>query len=282
MKKLDGKTVRFISTDRKYRREPYPCMAPWSNKLNTYLTGQHFDSKDKDLKNGLQHAEMIGEIAMTQVRRRNFPHLIDPFKPVHLVHMQTYDCTVDDSGNPSNPKDYAEAHYFLFQPVVAMSKDEMMNRQHYFYLEDKDADAKKRMTKADQQYEAEKLIREKANLGDYVDLVRLLNMRVPGFYVEAENLSDIRLKDVLLEQAKKTPSEVIFAFSKAAEGYLFITKLIAAKVLQKKTDGYYDGPLFLAENAHKLVSFIDDKDNETLTGKWGSLLRESEVNQTAE
>ena len=279
MQKLDGKIVRFISTDRKYMRDPYPSMAPWSNSLNTFLTGQHFNSSDEDLKHGLSPKEMTGDAEITPAgRKKLFPHIIDPMRPVHIVHMQKYDCTVNDKKEPNNPKDYAEAHYFLFQPIVAMDKDKMMKRKHYFYLEDKEAEAKNRMQKSDLVYEAEKCIREKANIGEYTDMVRLLNLKVPGFYVEPENLTDIRLKDVLLEQAKLTPGEVIFCFSSAASGYMFIAKLLAHKIVQKRNDGYYDGPLFLAEDALKLNAFIDKHDNEVIVGKWGSLLRDQETN----
>ena len=275
-KKLEGKIVRFIATDRKYRTEAYPAIAPLDSKLNTYITGQHIDTSDSSTKGNLTLKEITGEKEIKpEARLRLFPFVINDVDPVLIIHNKPYDCTMDGK-LPRNPKDYAEANFIILQKnLVAMSKRDVIPRNK-FYLEDKDADAVAFVNESDSVYEAEKLIREKASIEDYKDIVMMLNLTVPGFNVNHKTLTDTRLKEVLLKQAKADPSSIIKAFTKEGENILFIAQLVEHNIIKYKVgNGYYDGEKFLANDINSFLAFINDSSNSSLVGKFGKLLIDS-------
>ena len=275
---LDGKKIRFIALDRKYRTEAYQAVAPLDSQSNTYITGQHIDPSDETTKGNLTLKEITGEIEIKpEGRRKRFPFVINDVDPVLIIHNKLYDCTLNDNGEPANPKSYAEAQFIILQgKLVAGSKAESRS-YHKFYLEDKDADARVYVIDSDNIYEAEKLIREKAAIEDYKDLVMMLNLSVSGFNVGYKTLNDTRLKEILLKQAKSDPSSITMAFTDRGKDIIFIAKLVDNRIINHKVgNGYYDGDKFIAIDIDTLVAFINDGTNSSLVGKWGKLLKDSE------
>jgi len=276
---LDGKVVKFIAVDRKYRTEAYPAIAPLSTRLNTYVTGQHIDPDDKSTDGNLTLKEITGEIEIKpESRRKRFPHVINDVDPVLIIHNKGYDCRLDDSGKPVNYKDYAEAYFIIAQTSLVASSKKNATPRHKFYLEDKEADAAAFVNNSDKAYEAEKLIREKASIEDYKDLITMLNLTVPGFNVSTASLSDTRLKEILIKQAHKDPDSVSVAFTERGKDILFVSKLVGAKILTYKVgSGYYDGEKFIARDLAEMTSFVQNPDNGNDVSKWGKFLKESEV-----
>jgi len=275
-KKIQGKVVRFIANDRKYRTEAYPAIAPLDSTLNTYITGQHIDPNDSSTKGNLTLKEITGEREIKpEARLRLFPFVINDTDPVLIIHNKPYDCRMDGK-TPVNPKDYTEANFIILQKnLVAISKKEARPR-HKFYLEDKDADAVAFVNESDNVYEAEKLIREKASIEDYKDLVMMLNLTIPGFNVNHKTLTDTRLKEVLLKQAKADPASILKAFTKEGENILFIAQLVDKNIVTYKVgNGYYDGQKFIANDVNSFLAFINDNSNSSLIGKFGKLLIDS-------
>jgi len=278
MRKISNKKVKFIATDRKYRTEAYPAVAPLDSKLSTYITGQHVDYKDPSTKNNLTYDEIIGKIEIKPAgRKRDFPYVINHQDPVLIIHNKIYDCTLDDDGKPLNAKDFAEANFIIAQTRLIAENKGSVRPAHKFYLEDKDADAKIFIKKSDAIYEAEKLIREKAAIEDYKDLILMLNLSVKGFHVDAQPLNDTRWKEILLTQAKEDPDSITLAFTDKGRDIIFLSKLVKNKIIDHKVgNGYYDGQKFIAIDVDSFVVFINDGSNSSLVGKWGKLLQESE------
>jgi len=276
MSNLEGKIVKFIAIERKYRAEPYQAVAPLDSKLNTYITGQHVDFNDPSTKGNLTLQEITGEVEIKpEGRKRKFPIVISETDVVLIQHNKPYNCKVED-GNPLNAKEYAEAHFIVAQEkLVAPNKDSIMS-WHKFYLEDKDEEAKAFVSKADRAYEAEHLIRSKATIGDYKSIVMMLNLTVPGFNIDYKIMSETRLKALLIQQAKENPDSIIKSFSDEGKDYLFIAELLDAKIISHKVgDGYYDGNKFLAAEIPSLIAFMNDAANSSSLGKFGKLLKAS-------
>ena len=277
--RLDGKKVKFIALDRKYRVEPYPAVAPLDSKLNTYITGQHIDPADDSTIGNLTLKEITGEIEIKpEGRRKKFPHIINDVDPVMIIHNKTLDCTMNSKGEPSNPKDYADANFIIAQTrIIASSKQEASSR-HKFYLEDKEADAKVYVNTSDKVYEAQKLIREKTAIGDYKDLVMMLNLSVSGFHVSYKNMTDTRLKEVLLKQAESDPDSISIAFTEKGEDMIFIARCTeAGHINYKPGNGYYEGQKFLATDLMAMLAFIANPENGNFVNKWGKLLKIAEL-----
>jgi hypothetical protein len=273
---LDNKVVKFIAKDRKYRIEPYQAVAPLSTSLNTYVTGQHVDYNDKSTKGNLTIKEITGEVEIKPAARKAlFPHVINHIDPVLIIHNKGYDCRLNSDGTPANPKDYTEAYFIIAQTGLVARSEKEANTRHKFYLEDKEANATVFVNNSDKVYEAQKLIREKASIEDYKDLVSMLNLSVTGFNVSIENLSDTRLKEILLKQAAEDPDTITLAFTERGKDILFLSKLILNNILRHKPgNGYYDGEAFIALDTEKFVNFINDGANSSIVGKWGTLLKQ--------
>lgn len=274
MKKLDGKIVRFIAVDPKYARVAYPAIAAESNRLSTFITGQHVDPEIPDTHGNLTRNEMLGIDEIKPASRKSiWPYVINPENVVQIIHSKPYDCRVDEKGRPLNPKDYAEAHFTILQANVAMNKDLVNKSKHKFYLEDKEAEAVNRIEVADLAYEAEKLIREKANVSEYVKLIKILNMTMVQFNETPEGLTELRMKDILIHTAKTQPEEIINLFSKQSKVYFYIIDLIDGGIIIKKRDGYYEGNMYVGANIAEMVRFISDPVNREATEKWNMKLR---------
>ena len=265
---LDGKKVRFLAVDKKYIKVPYPCIAPMSQSLNTYITGQHIEPEDETTYDNLSIEEMTGQTDLTIKKRKRFPHVINPDQTVNIFHGKVYDCTLKEGGTPKNPKQYAEAYFILAQDwLVASDKSSARPSVHKFHLDDKDADSKKRVLLSDARFEAEKLIREKAALEDYKVIIFMLNMRLPGFYEEPDGMSESRIKDILLKQAEENPAQIKYYFSEEAQPFIFGAKLYANGIMEKRHDGYYYNGVFLAEDGNALSKYLKDEANTKMIEK---------------
>ena len=279
MRKIQGKKVRFIAIERKYRSTAYQAVAPLDNKLNIYVTGQHYEPEDPDRKGFLTMGEITGDDEVKPLARQlKFRPLISETTVIPIIHNKEYDCTFNEKNEPNNQQDFWHACFIISQDYVAKSKGKQ-SPKHIFYLDDKEVEAKVFNTNADDVYEAQKLIRESATLDEYKDIVMLLNLSVRDFNVDHKPLSSERLKEVLLRQAEKEPETVKFAFTQRGKDFLFLAKLRNLNILAHRKDGYYDGDVPLAVDAEKMVDYIADPMNDTDVAKWGRLLKEAEAEE---
>jgi len=277
-KKLDGKKVRFIAVDPKYSRTPYPAIAPESGRMGTYVTGQHIDPDDPDTHNNLTKAEMLNpDEIKPAARRSSWLYVINPEAPVMIMHGKWYDCRLNDKGKPINPKDYAEAYFIIEQDIVAENKDASRKDKHKFYLEDKDAEAKLRIEKFDAIYEAEKLVREHMAVDEYRTVIEILNMQSIQFRQPTQGLTELRMKDILLDVARKTPEVINKIMSKESKVYFYIYKLVDNKIIAKQKDGFYEGRTFLSTSFEQMAAYVENKANAEVIEKWNRLLREREL-----
>ena len=272
---LDGKTVRFIAVEKKYARQPYPCIAVKSERMNAYVTGQHIIPGNPETQGNLTTDEMTGKKKLTTQKANRFQYVINPDNVIQIFHMRAYDCHLDDKGLPINPTDYFQANFILLQTwVCAPSKDKVKPGKHQFYLSDKEHEARQRVLKADERYEAEKSIREQCAVEDYKIMIYLLNMRIPGFYEEPGSMNDTQLKDVLLQQAEKNPKEIQYFFSDAAQPILLGARLYGEKIITKRHDGYYYEGQFIAIGTKELAQYLSDNGNVDLVDKLKHLLKQ--------
>lgn len=276
---LDGKTVRFIAVDKKYARQPYPAMAPLSDSMNTYVTGQHIIPGDPKTAHNLTIAEMTGVKQLTTAKGKRFQYVINPNNVIQIFHSKAYDCTLAPDGNPMNPKDYWEAQFIYLQDwLIAKTKEAVKPGKHRFYLSDREQEAKARVLKRDIIYEAEKKIRESLSVEDYKIVVYVLNMRIPGFYHEPETMNSTQLKDLLLQQALENPKEIEYFFSDAAQPFLLGARLYGDKIITKRHDGYYYQNQFLAIGNKELARYLSDDNNADIIDKLKQLLKGKKSN----
>jgi hypothetical protein len=271
--------VRIVATDARYRKETYPAIPIFSDKLGTYLTGQHIIPTDPSTKGNLTVKEMLGEMKLSEVKLKKFPYLIVPEIRVPILHMRNFDLSQKEDGEYINPKDKAEFDFIKIQPVVASSKD-IMNGDHYFYIENKVAEAEIRVTNRTLRYKAEKLILEKHNINNYRQIAMLLNYKIADFRVNLNSVTDIMLQDALLDACEKYPKSVIDCFNDDSKEDLTILKLEDYQIITRKDNSFYDGNQFLGDTLDEVKRFMREDSGSIYKTRWMSLLGRKENNST--
>ena len=273
--------VRLISVDKRYRAIPYPSVPVKDESIGTFLTGQHIDPKDASTLGNLTLAEMTGEAQLSAEKAAKFPYILYPqmkeangkikVSSFPLKHGDKCNLTQDESGRYLYPRDKAMFDYWMFQAIIAPSKDEVKVGQHYFYIENLAAEAEKRVAKADLVFEAETLVRS-SNIGKYRELALLLYHNLKNFNMVIDVLNEVQIKDKLITAAKENPQAVIDCFAKGVENDLFILKLKEKGIIVYKNGSFYDGKLFLGRTIDEVKSFMQIAANSEYVNKWGKIL----------
>jgi len=266
---ITKKVVRVISVDPRYRKSPYPAVAVLDERANTYITGQHINPEDPSTIGNLTIKEMIGEVDLSEDKKKKFPYIINPENPVPIIHLKRLNLSRYEDGSYVAPKDKALYDFYQLQRrVVAPSKDKVKKGTHYFYIEDKEQEARQYVTKKDTIFKAQKLVREQTAARSLVDVALFLNYSVPGFNVNVDVLTKLQLEEKILVACEKHPYDVIKSYSKDSKQILYILKLETNKIIQRKEGNFFDGGRFLGATVEEVIRFMDRKENETFVTKW--------------
>lgn len=263
--------VKVVSGDKRYRNRAFRSVPLEVN--GTYLTGQHIDPYDISTKGNLTADQMRGLKPLTEEQLRKFGYVINPDIPVPIRHLREYDITIGPDGLPINHKDYWEFQYLKYQPVVAKDKDSYNITNHRFYIEDKEAEASKRVTKREMMYKALEAVRKDMSLERLTDIAILLNYNVPAFKVNAEKVSRTILEDKIYETCEQFPEDVLKCFNEEAELDLYILKLASKGILTRKAQDFFDGSTFIGRGLEGVKDYMSKSSNEATVSKWSSLLK---------
>jgi len=272
--------VRLIAVDKRYGQTVYPSVPIKDDSINTYLTGQHIDPKDPKSFGNLTLDEMTGRVPVSADKQKKFPFIIYPevqengktrVNVFPIKHGDTLNLTTDSQGNFIHAKDKAMYDYYMLQNPVSSSKDRIEPGITMFYLEDKMAEASKRVQQEDLIFDAQSLIRS-SNIDKFRDLGLLLNYSLPNFNINVSVLPETMIKDKLIQAAKENPQAVIDCFAKGVEKDLFVLKLADRGHIQKNNGSYYDGKLYLGRTVDEVKSFMANEENQQYVTKWGRLL----------
>lgn len=279
--------VQVLSLDKRYRMEPYPVMAPFSQSLGIYLTGQHRIPSNEEYSDGLTLDEMTGKTEIKPLARRNkFEYVINPFDVHPILHGRRFNLSIEN-GVIVNQKDWWEFKFFTeFAKtyndsfVVATSKNNYINGRNYFYVNDKEAVAIEMIKEVDNYAEALFFIREKA-IEDYRSVALLLNYYIEGYNIDPDRLSSNQLRHALYEACKSNPEKVIRCDNKVNPNVnkeLFFLNLASYGIIQyDPSKGFYSQEVpLIGGNLTECMIFANKEDNQTLIAKWGALLREKQ------
>lgn len=275
-----SRIVRLVSVDKRYRANIYPSVPVKDESINAYLTGQHIDPKKPETRNNLTLLEMTGRSTISEDKLNRFPHIlfvetIENGKPKQIVyplkHGDKCNLSQDATGKYLFPRDKAMFDYWQHQPVIVSKKEDVIPGETMFYIEDREAEAAKRVSIEDLIFEAQTLVRS-SNIGKYNDIALLLNYNIKGFNINVSVLTELQIKDKLIEACKNYPDVVINCFAKGVEKDLFILKLIDKGIITTINGSYYDGKMFVGQSLDEIKSFIEKPSNQEYLNKWGRLL----------
>jgi hypothetical protein len=273
--------VRLVAVDKRYSSNVYPSVPIKDDSINAYLTGQHIDPKDPSTADNLTMDEMTGRVPVPAEKQKRFPFIIYPELPegngrfktitIPLKHGEGYNLTQEADGTYKFPRDKAMYDYCLYQNTVATAKDRIEPGVTMFYMEDKLAEAAKRVAIEDLIFEAQALVRS-SNISKFREIALLLNYSVSNFNINVNVLNELQIKDKLIQACKDHTQEVIDCFAKGVEKDLFVLKLADKRIITKTNGSFYDGKLFLGRTVEEVKSFMLNADNQTYVTKWGRLL----------
>ena len=277
--------VKLISLDAKYRKTPYQFAVPRSQSKNVPATGQE-DVLTEDM--------MIGKTPIPQTVKADLqmgatPYIINPEQiyPIHhsRVFVNDYDIEYDEEGKElkrtyKNARDHAEFVCFTIgmgssggECVIAPNKESYRKGFHYFYIENKEAEAQKGVEEFDKAFEAEKYARSEMGTGRWKDLILLLNFELEGHNLDPDHLSDTRIKEIVLKACRENPDVILKMRSKDSDMTVFILKLIKRNIIQRRkgTDYYYQD-VFLGSTPNTIRDWVADQNHAPTVSKWNNML----------
>lgn len=266
------KKVRIVSVDKRYMKEAYPFIPIFDDRMGAYITGQHIDPNDPSTRENLTRLEMENPSTISMEKRKRFPHIIIAEERMPLMHLRSFNLSVDETGNYINQKDAAEFNFFaLHKYMIAPSKDQVKEGTHYFYIENLEAEAEFRLSKKKLRYEAEKFIREKANMSKYRDIALMLNYHIKEFRANV-NAPESILEDKIVQACEEYPADVIKCFSEEAERDIFILRAEYNGLIVRKGDSFFDGSQYLGDSIEDIKKFVKTEDGSRYERRWASQL----------
>jgi len=270
--------VVVIAIKTKYNSKPFFTPVVWSEKIHTYLTGQHIDPNDKSTEGNLSPDQMLGKAPLTDEQKKKFKYIIDPNEEtLHTIYnKETLDISTDANGEPINHGDYAKYIWLCkYVPEVAPDKDSITSN-HIFYIQDEGREAEIMVSKKTKTYLAMDVVYKTIGLDKLSDLALLLNYYKPSFNVDIRNTSTILLQNKMFEVCESNPEFVLKFKEKGVQEDLYFLKLAYYKIITKKDGSYYDGEQYLGTTLSDLKAFSSSSANESFNSKWSKLLLQNE------
>jgi hypothetical protein len=267
--------VRIVSVDKRYQKEPYPFIPIYNERIGNYITGQHLDASNPATKGRFTKSELENPETISMEKRAKFPYIIFPEYRYPLSHLRSFDLSVDEVGDPINQKDHAEFEFFKLQDNVAPSKDDVRAGVHYFYIENLEAEAENRLSKRNLRFEAEKLIREKANFSKIKEVALVLNYRLKDFRVNI-NASEQIITDEVYTACEKYPQDVIRCFSEESMTEIFILKAEFNNIITRRGSSFFDGSQYLGDSIDDVKKYLKTEEGQRYERRWKTQLAKIE------
>lgn len=269
--------VKLIAVDNRYKDTPYPFRCILDDSIGTYLTGQHVDPGDPDTFDNLTVEEMTGQQILSPEKKRRFPFVINPLNRINFNNRQVFDLSKDKQGNYINPKDASMVNLIRkYTWFVAVSKNDIQPKKHFFYIHDEVFEAEQKVTKADKVYEALKFVREGLTDDGLFDVALVLSYKLKEFVFNHNEYNKVVLKDKILEVCEKKPEKILECKSEGHLDEVFILKLTIHDIIKRKGTDLYDGGKFLGKDLYDLRKFMKQEENIGIVSKWSRLLADKE------
>lgn len=268
--------IRIVSIDKRYRKEPYPVLPIYSEQIGTYLTGQHIDPNNPETKGNLTIKEMLGEDQISAEKKARFPYIIVPEVYVPLVHLRRFDLSKDNAGDYVNPKDVAEFELFKIQDIVAPNKHSVQTNKHYFYIENKEQEAKLNVSRRQLRYRAESLVMNNMSDNTYKEIALLLNYKIQDFKANVAYMSETLIQEAILNACESNPEQVIQCFSDEAKDDLFIIKAEYHGCIERRGNSFFDGQQYLGDTIDEIKKFIRTEEGKRYMNRWHNQISNAE------
>lgn len=228
--------IKVYAVNKKYKEKPFLVTAVTDPIKKVYVTGQEHLSKT-ELSNSelvISHKEnyMVRNGDELVLRKKNDKYELS--------------------------RDYALYCLLRVVPEIANSKDEVINGNHLFYMQNFEQEAEKKISISKVRAQAYAKVSTFVALTDMADML---------FYFgeTSANASHKRAEAKIYELVEAKPSEVLdyFANSEMSQKIVMIKKLLYYNIIKKQTNGYLVyGDITLGANEKEAAVFVFDAKND--------------------
>lgn len=255
---------KFIATE-KIAKKHDVLLLP-ADAFNTAITGQHIDPRDDKTSGNLTLKQMKGEIPLTAEQRKKFPYVLHPDKHISIKAGRVFDT--------DSYEDVAIMNLATLQDKIAESKSKLSRQKHYGYFENKEAEAKMMIDKADIEFEAMEKVR-KCNEEEMLKVAMLLDYLIPEFIIDVKQQGLTLIKKEVYQLVKDHPEKVLECFTEDAKEDMHILNLVNRGILTRKESGFYDGSRYLGSNIQAVRDFMGKKESDMAVSRWATQLAQN-------
>lgn len=269
--------VKLVAIDIRYKKSSYPFRCVYDEGLKTYRTGQHINPDNPDTLDNLTVDEMTGKEKLSEEKRKRFPYVINPLGQINFFNGQKFDVSKNKAGEYVNHQHAALLNLIRNEAwFVAPSRDKVIPRTHYFYIQDDIFEAEQRIISSDLSYRAEKYIREEITEDKLKDIAMLLGYKIKDFNLDPALTTTLILKDKILSLCKTKPEKVLECKDPGSKEDLYVLKLALHSIITRRGTDFYDGSEFLGKDLETVKRMLHLEANNARVSKWNRLLAEKE------
>ena len=286
--KVVRQEVRIFSKEALYRRVPYKFSVPKSVATGNYVTGQDMVIWKEQI-NAKGEAEFINAPLsandLIALKMGDNPYLIKPGDFYTLHNGRKFDLTYTENSDGTivyhNPKDYAEYNFFTRLDEVALTLNEYQKGKHYFYIENKEIEAQRRVTNREKVLAASNFIASNTSIGRMRDIALLINHMIPKEGINVETLSITQLQDKIYSVCDREPDVIL----KLRDGdkndinseILFAIKAIQASEVTYRESMYYYGNNYIGNTFESVIDFLRKPENSVRVAKIGTVTKKKDM-----
>ena len=227
--------IRIYGVTRKWKEKPFLSCPSFSVTKQKYITGQE-------------------EMSESELQRQ--PLIINPEEHYPISHGDKLVLKQKSNGDYVIDRDYVLYTYYLTLPVIAKSKSEFNKNIHYYYIDNKEAEAREEVSVGK--------IRAKAF--EYVTkLLTLPDMRDILFYLGENpvNYTQSIAEGMILKRCVDNPNSIVKYFEDETRSKLvFVKKCLMHGLLTRGTNNYiYYGQVICGANEFEASAFLYDEKN---------------------
>jgi len=248
---LDKRLIRIIRVHDE-QITPFFITPAVSDKLRDFELGSEYDSLEKSNLTWMKKVHNEAKELFLDKENKEITHSI----PVE--HLNTFDC--------SRVRDAAIFLVLSTTDKLAKNKISVNPDYHFFYIEDKEAEASQFISKLDMKRKAWSEI-DKIPVDELSAYFRLVKTTDPS------NLSKTVMMSALQEEADKNPEQVYRVFNDQQLSYkLLVQKLVMNRTINynRHDKVYRSGEMTLGTTLDEVVDFLLREENVALKDQWAA------------
>jgi len=206
--------------------------------------------------------------SLSEEDKRHLPYIVEPSLVI----------TINDGKvlRPTSNADRENWRWIQLHPYISMTKASMSSsRQAVYYIENRKAEAEKRVQSAKAKDKARYLIQFDLSFDKQVRVAKAIGHPAPSSFSPAE------LQDYLLNQTETMAAAIIDACdpknTEQTGTLITFHDLVKYRVIEKKRGGLYFGDTFVGHNELKVTQFLKDTRHVEIVAAMLAILEEKKA-----